>query len=96
MKQKDEESRIVNSQDLEVYTPSAFMEPHAFVFVKNDDAVGIHTHVHDFIISIPDGVQELFIPIFSSKVSHWTLLHFNFGDHNWRHYNSFKTKSSID
>ncbi|KAI3845959.1 hypothetical protein MKX03_013644, partial [Papaver bracteatum] len=30
MKQKDEESRIVNSQDLEVYTPSAFMEPHAF------------------------------------------------------------------
>ncbi|KAI3944678.1 hypothetical protein MKW98_021136 [Papaver atlanticum] len=45
---------------------------------------------------IPDGVQELFIRIFSSKVSHWTLLHFNFGDHNWRHYNSFKTKSAID
>ncbi|KAI3875013.1 hypothetical protein MKW98_019586 [Papaver atlanticum] len=75
MKQKDEESKIVNSQDVKVYTPSAFMAPHAFVSVKDDDASGIQTHVHDFIMSIPDGVQELFIPIFSSSVSHWTLLH---------------------
>ncbi|KAI3948205.1 hypothetical protein MKX01_014804 [Papaver californicum] len=78
-KQKKEGYKVLDNQDIEKYTPSVFMMPQSFYFVSKEDATEIQTHVKDFITSIADGAQELFIPIFTSSCSHWTLLHFNFG-----------------
>ncbi|MCL7040447.1 hypothetical protein MKW94_025545 [Papaver nudicaule] len=83
-KSKKAQSEMQDSQDDERYSRSAFMIPQAFL--GNVD--GIKTHVREFIRNIPDGVGELFIPIYSEKVTHWTLLHFNFFVHEWKHYNS--------
>ncbi|KAI3984188.1 hypothetical protein MKX01_011142 [Papaver californicum] len=90
-KQKEEGYKVLDSQEIEKYTPSAFMTPQSF-----EDDTRIQTHFNEFIASIPDGVQELIIPIFTSSCSHWTLLHFNFGDHHWKHYNSFMNRSTRD
>ncbi|KAI3919528.1 hypothetical protein MKX01_018351 [Papaver californicum] len=65
-------------------------------FMSTKDDIEIQTHFYDFIMSIPDGVQELFILIFTSSCSHWTLLHFYFGDHHWKNYNSFMNRSTRD
>ncbi|KAI3830905.1 hypothetical protein MKX03_027965 [Papaver bracteatum] len=82
---------------------NVFSYPHTYsnkLFRANfgplDDESGVDTHIRDFILRIPDGVAELFIPIFTQSVSHWTLLHFNFFDHRWKHYNSLTNANTIN
>ncbi|KAI3997261.1 hypothetical protein MKX01_009105 [Papaver californicum] len=70
-----------DSQHIPKYSKSAFLQPEEFV---------------KFILDIPDVVFELFVPIYTRPVSHWTLLHFNFYYHRWKHYNSLHNESTSD
>ncbi|KAI3866798.1 hypothetical protein MKW92_050383 [Papaver armeniacum] len=93
-KQKEEESQMQDSQALVKYSKSAFMKPGALELLQINDEDGVNEYIRDFILRIPDGVSELFIPIFTKSVSHWTLLHFNFSDHRWKHYNSLSNNNT--
>ncbi|KAI3984925.1 hypothetical protein MKX01_004693 [Papaver californicum] len=95
-KQKEEESQMQDSQDIPKYSKSAFLQPKAFVHVESMNTDGIKKHVQEFILDISDVVFRLFIPIYTSSVSNWTLLHFNFYDHRWKYYNSLHNKSTSD
>ncbi|KAI3841724.1 hypothetical protein MKX03_032202 [Papaver bracteatum] len=60
----------------------------AHELLQSNDEDGVNEYIRDFILPFPDDVTELFILIFTTSASHWTLLHFNFSDHRWKHYNS--------
>ncbi|KAI3858207.1 hypothetical protein MKX03_037790 [Papaver bracteatum] len=95
-KQKEAESQIQDSQEPKKYSKSAFMKPGALDLLQSSEESGVDTYIRDFILGIPDGVAELFIPIFTKSVSHWTLLHFKFFDHQWKHYNSLSNDNTCN
>ncbi|KAI3847150.1 hypothetical protein MKW92_009474 [Papaver armeniacum] len=88
LKQKEAQSQMQDSQAPGKYAKFVFMRPGALELLQSNDEDGVNEYIRDFILRIPDDVTELFIPIFTRSASHWTLLHFNFSDHRWKHYNS--------
>ncbi|KAI3845199.1 hypothetical protein MKX03_024857 [Papaver bracteatum] len=88
LKQKEAESQMQDSQAPGKYAKSVFMKPGALELLQSNDEDGFNEYICDFILRIPDDVTKPFIPIFTKSTSHWTLLHFNFSDHRWKHYNS--------
>ncbi|KAI3992545.1 hypothetical protein MKX01_022636 [Papaver californicum] len=69
-KLKEAESQMQSSQDIPKYSKSAFMQPEVFVHVQSVDTDEIRKHVQEFILDIPDGVFDLFVPIYRRSVSH--------------------------